>query len=214
MTSRPSLAPFAGLGFAVTLLLGTILGPGGASSNDPAPKIAAYYAQHAGGDIFSDYTSIVATACLLAVFCATAARIRGSASAYLLVAAGVGAGFELAATAIEMALAANVHQHAPAATTAALYQVASRLFYVSTFALGGAVTLAATGESRRWLAWLARFAGALLIIAGLGAAHPHGHLAPLLIPAWTLLLAWSIAWSIVALRAPRVAARTAILATP
>jgi hypothetical protein len=211
MRSTRPLVSFAGLGFAVALLAGTIFGPGGASSNDPAGKIAAYYAGHARGDLFSDYTSVVATACLLAVFCAAAARIRGSVGAYVLAAAGVGAVLELAATAIEMALAANVHHHAPAATTAALYQVASRLFILSTLALGGAVTLTATGEPRRWLAWLARVAGTLLVVAGLGVAHPHGHLAAVLLPAWTLLLAWSIAWSIVGLRSSWSRARSTAL---
>lgn len=202
MTRTRSLVPFAGLAFAIALLLGTILGPGGATSNDPASKIAAYYAHHARGDIFTDYTSIVASTTLLIVFCAVAARTGGAVGAFLLVAAGAGAVFELAATAIEMALAANVHQHAPATTTAALYQVASRLFFISTLSLGGAVALTAVGGTRRWLGWLARLAGAFLILAGLGAAHPHGHLATLLLPAWVLLLVWVVAWSLTAFRTP------------
>jgi hypothetical protein len=124
------------------------------------------------------------------------------AGAYLLAAAGAGLVFELAATAIEMALAANVHDHTPATTTAALYQAASRLFLFSTLALGGSVALTSIGEARAWLAWLARIAGALLVVAGLGAAHPHGRLELALLPGWTLLLAWSVAWSIAAIRSP------------
>jgi hypothetical protein len=202
MPRTRSLAPIAGLTFGAALLAGTLFGPSGPSSNDPASGIAAYYAHHAAGDVFSDYTSVVASAALLVVFCASAARIRGTAGAYLLAAAGAGLVFELGATAIEMALAANVHDHAPAATTAALYQVASRLFLFSTLALGGAVALASIGEARAWLAWLARIAGALLVTAGLGAAHPHGHLELALLPGWTLLLVWGIAWSIAAIRSP------------
>lgn len=188
MRRTRSLAPFAGIGFALSLIAGAVFGPGGANSNDPAAKIAAYYAQHGRGDIFADYTSIVATAFLLAVFCTAAAKIGGATGAFLLIAAGAGAVLELTATAIEMALAANVHQYAPVSTTAALYQVASRVFYLSTLSLGGAVALTATGEPRTWLAWLARGAGTLLVLAGLGAAHPHGHLALVLLPAWALLV--------------------------
>ncbi len=200
MTPTRSLVPFAGFAFAIALLVETVFGPGGANSNDPASKIAAYYANNGSGDIFTDYVSIFAAASLLVVLCAVAARTGGTVGSFLLVAAGAGAVLEIAATAIEMALAANVHEHAPPTTTAALYQVASRLFFTATLALGGAVALTAVGETRNWLAWLARITGGLLVLAGLGAVHPHGRLAVLLLPAWALLVVWSVGWSIAALR--------------
>lgn len=193
--------PFCGICFAVVLVLSTALSPGGASSNDPAAKIAAYYAQHAHGDIAADYGSLLATPLLLFVFCAAAARVRGAAGAFLLMAAGIGAIFELAATAIELALAANIHAHAPATTTAALYQVASRLFYISTLGIGAAVaSTAISADTKRWLRLLGMTTGVLLLIAGLGAAHPHGSLGIVLLPAWTLLLVWAVARSIAELR--------------
>jgi hypothetical protein len=206
---RPqSLAPVAGLAFAVVLLLSTALSPGGASSNDPPAKIAAYYLHHGRGDIAADYGSLLATGLLLLVFCIAAGRLPATAARLLLATAALAAGFELAATAIEMALAANVHQHAPAGTTAALYQVASRLFMLSTLAIGASVGLAASGEPRRWLRRLGGVAAALLTVAGLSAAHPHGPLSVALIPGWLLLAVWAVAGSVSVLRAgrPQVAA--------
>jgi hypothetical protein len=211
MRQRNSLVPFAGLGFAIVLLLSTVVFPGGATSNDPAAKIAAYYTHHSRGDIAADYASLLATPLLLAIFCAAAARVRGAVGAFLLVAAGIGAVFELAATAIELALAANVHSHAPATTTAALYQVASRMFSISTLGIGVAVaTTAKTADRTRWLRRLGITTGVLLLIAGLAAAHPHGFLAPVLLPAWAFLLIWAVARSIAELRAGRAAPVTQV----
>lgn len=211
MRNRTDLVPLAGLGFVLVLLLSTALFPGGATSSDPAVKIAAYYTQHARGDIAADYASLLATPLLLAVFCTAAARVRGAGGAFLLVAAAIGAVFELAATAIELALAANVHSHAPATTTAALYQVASRLFSISMLGIGSAVaTTSLVVDTARWLRRLGIAAGALLVVAGLGAAHPHGSLGIVLLPAWLLLLAWVSARSFAELRGRRVpAARVA-----
>jgi len=44
--------------------------------------------QHARADILADYVSLLATALLLTVFCAAAARIGGSLGALLVAAAG------------------------------------------------------------------------------------------------------------------------------
>lgn len=203
MRDRTLLVPLAGLGFALALVLGTALGPGGPSSADPAASIAGYYTAHSRSDIAADYVSLLATPLLLAVFCSAAARARGGAGAFLLVSAGIGAVFELAATAIELALAANVHSHAPATTTAALYQVASRLFFMSTLGIGAAVAATAATDTARWLRRLGVVTGALLVVAGLAAAHPHGTLADVLLPGWLLLVAWVVARSTAQLRARR-----------
>jgi hypothetical protein len=146
--------------------------------------------------IASDYASLLATGLLLLVFCAAATRIRGTAGSLLLVAAAGATLFELAATAIEMALAANVHQHAPPSTTAALYQVASRLFLFSTLWLGVAVATMASAEARTGLRRLGAVTALLLCIAGLSVAHPHGPLAIALLPGWFLLAVWAVAGSI------------------
>jgi len=202
---RPQpLAALAGLGFAVTLVVSTVLSPGGPSSNKPAADIAAYYAHHARGDIAADYASILATAFLLVVFGAAASRKRNTGGTLLVVAAGAAAVFELGATAIEMALAASVHLHAAAATTAAFYQVASRLFLLSTLAMVAAVGLVVSGEARSWTRWLGIATAGLLVAAGLSVAHPHGPLSALLLPGWTLLLVWVAGRSIVGLRRPQL----------
>jgi hypothetical protein len=207
---KRSLAPFAGLGFAAALLASTVLTPGGPDSRWAPARIAAYYARHGRGDVVSDYVSLLATALLLVVFGATAARLRDSRGALLLLAAAIGAVFELAATAVELTLAGN---HAPATTAAALYQLASRLFFVSTLGIGAGVGLAASGDA----GWLRRFGGvtaALLIAAGLSVAHPHGPLSVLLLPGWTLLLGWSVWRSVVALRHDGAVVRSADAVRP
>jgi hypothetical protein len=204
---RPqSFAALAGLGFAVTLVASTVLSPGGPSSNKPATDIAAYYAHHARGDIAADYASILATTFLLVVFGAAASRMRSTAGTLLVVAAGAAAVFELSATAIEMALAASVHLHAAAATTGALYQVATRLFFLSTLAMGAAVGLVASDEDRSWSRWLGLVASGFLVVAGLSVAYPHGPLSVLLLPAWTLLLVWVASRSVAGLRRPQLKA--------
>lgn len=200
MKRTQPLAALAGLGTACLIVLSTILSPGGPSSADPPATIAAYYAQHGRGDILADYGSLIATALLLAVFCAAAARLRSSLTTLLVAAAAAAAVFELAATGIEMALAASVHQLAPATTTAALFQVASRFFFLSTLAIGASVGIVAGAERRSWLRWFGLITAVLLAVAGLGAAYPHGTLAGVLLPAWGLLILWLALSSITALR--------------
>lgn len=186
------LPQFAGLGFALVLIVGTLLSPGGASSNDAPMKIASYYAQHGRADIASDYASLAGTALLLVMFCAAAARMRGTARSLVLVAAGAAVIFELVATAIEMALAANVHDQAPPSTTAALFQVASRLFLFSTMWIGVAVAAMSRDETRTALRRFGALTAAVLCIAGLSVAYPHGPLAIVLLPGWFLLAVWAV----------------------
>lgn len=195
-----------GLGAACLILLSSLMSSGGASSDDPPATIAGYYAQHGRADLVSDYVSVLATVLLLAVFCVRAARAHASLGAMLIAAAGAAAFFELAATGIEMALAASVHQQAPATTTAALFQVASRFFFVSTLAIGAAVGAASLAEDRTWLRWLGLATSALLVVAGLSVAYPHGLLGIMLLPAWGLLLAWLAAGSAAAWRGDHLAA--------
>ena len=210
MKRLTSLGPLAGLGAACLIVLSTVLQPGGgASSDDPPAAIAAYYAQHARADILADYISLLATVLLLAVFCAAAARIGGSLGALLVAAAGAAAFFELAATGIEMALAASVHQAAPATTTAAFFQVASRLFMLSTLAIGSSVAIVASAERKPWLRGLGLVAAVLLAVAGLSVAYPHGPLAVALLPAWGLLIIWLLLGAVTGLRArPQPAAES------
>lgn len=214
MKRLQSLTPLAGLGVACVIVLSAVLSPGGASSADPPAAIAAYYAQHGAADIVADYGSLIATVLLLAVFCAAATRIGGRPGTLLVAAAGAAAVFELAATGIEMALAASVHQQAPATTTAALYQVASRLFLLSTLAIGSSVGLVASAERRRWLRRLGQATAALLMLAGLSVAYPHGTLSAVLLPAWGLLIIWLAAGSIAALRSSRTPSPASDSAAP
>jgi hypothetical protein len=112
----------------------------------------------------------------------------------LLTAAGA---FELAATAIEMALAANVATNAPDSTTAALYQVASRLFFVSLLWLGLAVgTVAVRAIAPAWRRWPGGITSATLVLASLAVAHPHGVLGGAVLPAELFLVVWVTAGAV------------------
>lgn len=182
----------AGLGFAAAVVVEAVAFPGGASSSDPPAAIAAWYAQHGTTDLVSDYVSLLATPLLLAFLCAVVGRLSGTARRFAQAAATAAAVFELTATAIEMSLAGAVAEAAPATTTAALYQVTPRLFYVSLLCLGLTVGTVA-GVERGWRRWLSLTAAVVLVLAGLSAAHPHGTLSVLLLPAEALLVAWVLA---------------------
>jgi len=108
-----------------------------------------------------------------------------------------------------MALAASVHQAAPATTTAAFFQVASRLFMLSTLAIGSSVAIVASAERKPWLRGLGLVTAVLLAAAGLSAAYPHGPLAVALLPAWGLLIIWLVLGAVTGLRArPQPAAES------
>jgi hypothetical protein len=189
----------AGLGFAAAVVVEAIAFPGGASSNDPATAIAAYYQEHGTTDLVADYISLLATPLLLAFLCGAVGRLSGPALRYAQATATAAAVFELTATGIEMSLAATTGRSAPAATTAALYQVAPRLFCVSLLFLGLCIgTIAAAGQG--WQRWLGAVAAVVLTVAGLSAARPHGVLSLLLLPAEVLLVAWILATAVTRLR--------------
>ena len=99
-----------------------------------------------------------------------------------------------------MALAASVHQAAPATTAAAFFQVASCLFMLSTLAIGSSVGIVAGAEHRIWLRGLGLVTAGVPAIAGLSAAYPHGPMAVALLPAWRLLIIWLASGAIAALR--------------
>jgi hypothetical protein len=185
----------AGLGFAAAVVVEAIAFPGGAGSNDPPAAIAAWYAQHATTDLVADYISLLATPLLLAFLCAAAGRLSGPARRFAQAGATAAAVFELTATAIEMSLAGSVGSTAPASTTAAVFQITPRLFCVSLLCLALSIGTLAVAD-RGWLRWLGAAACVVLACAGLSAAHPHGALAVLLLPAEALLVAWVIATSV------------------
>ena len=84
---------------------------------------------------------------------------------------------ELAATAVEVAITAG---YMPATTAGALYQVATRLFYVNVLMLGVAVAAGALAAAAlpRWVAGLGVATGAVLAVSGFAVAAPHGPLGP------------------------------------
>lgn len=195
----------AGLGFAVAVIVEAIAFPGGASSSDPPAAIAEWYAGHATTDLAADYVSLLATPLLLAFLCSAVGRLAGPARRFAQAAATAAATFELTATGIEMALAGSVGRSAPAATTAAIYQITPRLFYVSLLCLGLTIGTVAASD-RGWLRWTGAATGVVLIGAGLAAAHPHGPLAVLLLPAEGLLVVWVVASGVQQLRSATPAA--------
>jgi hypothetical protein len=184
----------AGLGFAAAVLVEAIAFPDSANSTDPPAVIAGYYQHHGSTDLVVDHISLVAVPLLLLFLLERAGRLAGTPRIFAQAAATAAAVFELAATAMEMTLAANVSGTAPATTTAALFQVSSRMFFVSVLWLGLAVgTIAAAGRAPSWLRGLGLLTGAVLVAAGLTVAHPHGPLGVLLLPAEGLLVVWVVA---------------------
>ena len=191
MRSTQALPALAGLGFATAVLVEFVAFPGGASSNDPAAAIAEYYSRHGGADLVADYLSFVAAPLVLIFLCGTAWTMSAAALRLLTATAAAAAVFELAATAIEMALAANVARNAPDTTTAALYQLASRFFFVSLLWLGLAVgTVAVCSLAPAWRRWLGGITCVTLVLASLAVAHPHGALGVAVFPAELLLVVW------------------------
>jgi hypothetical protein len=191
MRGTQAVPAFAGLGFATAVLVEFVAFPGGASSNDPAAAVAEYYSRHGGADLVADYLSFVAAPLVLIFLCGTAWTMSAAALRLLTATAAAAAAFELAATAIEMALAANVATNSPDTTTAAVFQLASRLFFVSLLWLGlavGTVTVCALAPT--WRRWLGGVTCAALVLASLAVAHPHGALGVAVLPAELLLVAW------------------------
>lgn len=67
----------------------------------------------------------------------------------------------------------------------------------------------ASAERKPWLRGLGLAAAALLAVAGLSVAYPHGPLAAALLPAWGLLIIWLVLGAVTALRGrPRPAAES------
>jgi hypothetical protein len=191
MRGTRALPACAGLGFATAVLVEFVAFPNGASSNDPAAAIAEYYTRHGGTDLVVDYLSFVAVPLLVIFLCGATGTMSAAALRFLTAATAAAAVFELAATAIEMALAANVATNAPDTTTAALYQLASRFFFVSALWLGLAVgTVACCALAPAWRRWLGGITGAALLLASLAVAHPHGALGGAVVPAELLLVVW------------------------
>src|SRR5947209_1103849 len=168
MNQRWTPWSLAGLGFAAAVVVEAIAFPSGASSSDPPAVIAAWYAQHGTTDLVSDYVSLVATPLLLAFLCSVVGRLSGAALRFAQAAVTAAAVFELAATGIEMSLAGTVGGSAPATTTAALFQITPRLFYVSLLCLGLAIGTVA-GVEHGWRRWLSVAAAGVLVLAGLSA---------------------------------------------
>jgi hypothetical protein len=196
-----SVPALAGLGFAATVVVELVAFPGGASSADPPAAIAGYYAQHGGSDLVADHLSLLATPLLVAFFCGATARLTGTAQRFAQSVVTAAAGFELVATAIEMSLAATVRAPDSPAAPAAVYQVAPRLFFFGLLFLGLAIgTVTAAAPARPWQRWLGAVTTAVLIGAGLAAAHPHGALGVLILPAELLLVGWVVAAAVVQLR--------------
>jgi hypothetical protein len=200
MNTSRTLPALAGLGFSAAVAVEALAFPGGASSADPPAAIAGYYAQHGTTDLTTDTVSLLATPLLLAFLCAAAGRLSGTALRFAQAAATAAAVFELTATAIEMALAASVGRSAPATTTAALFQVTPRLFLISLLCLGLAVGTIAAAPAPLWERVLGAATSAVLVGAGLAAAHPHGTFGGLVLPAELLLAVWVVTGAVRRLR--------------
>jgi hypothetical protein len=191
------VGPVAGLGFAAAVLVEAVAFPDGASSADPPTAIAGYYQHRGGTDLVVDYISLAAVPLLLLFLCTVITRLAGTAARFAQAAAVAGAVFELVATAIEMTLAGGVGGFAPATTTAALFDVSSRMFFVSMLWLGLAIgTVAVASPSPAWQRWLGGLAGGVMTAAGCAVAHPHGPLGALLLPAEGLLVIWVVTTAI------------------
>jgi hypothetical protein len=213
MRGTQALPAFAGLGSATAVLVEFIAFPDSANSNDPAAAIAEYYSRHGGADLVADYLSFVAAPLVLIFLCGTAWTMSAAALRLLTATAAAAAAFELAATAIEMALAANVATNSPDTTTAAVFQLASRLFFVSLLWLGLAVgTVAACALAPTWRRWLGGVTCAALVLASLAVAHPHGALGVAVLPAELLLVVWVATGAVAELTSRRAVDRSA--ATP
>jgi hypothetical protein len=201
MNRSRAVPALAGLCFAAAVIVEMVAFPGGASSDDPPAAIAGYYARHGGSDLVADHISLIASPLLLAFLCCATGRLSGTARRFAQSMATIAVVFELMATAIEMSLAAAVGATAPATTTAALFQVTPRLFFLSLLFLGAAIgTVTAAAPARPWRRGLGAVTAAVLIGAGLAAAHPHGSLGVLLMPAELLLVLWVVDDAIAQLR--------------
>jgi hypothetical protein len=193
----------AGAAFAAAVLVQLLAFPPTADSSSPPTAIAAYYLDHAGTDVASDYLSLVATPLFVALVCGLAAQVPAALRRIVLTALAVAAGLEVTATGLELALSASVAATAPATTAGALFQVASRFFFLSLLWLGIAVGgIAVGGPARGWLRALGGVAAVVLLGAGAATAHPHGPLGVLVLPAEALLVAWAIAQVVTGLRRP------------
>jgi hypothetical protein len=184
----------AGGAFSAAVLAQLFAFPYSADSSAPPAAIVAYYVHHGRSDLIADYLSLVATPLLVVFLCGMAARASERARRVALVAMAAAAALEFSATAIELALGSSVVHTAPAATTGALFQVASRLFFAALVWLGVAVgAIASTSPARPWLRGLGAITAVLLVGAGAAAAEPHGPLGILLLPAEALLVVWALA---------------------
>jgi hypothetical protein len=191
----------AGGAFAAAVLAQLVAFPSNADSSSPPAAIAGHYLHHGGTDVASDYLSLVATPLLVVLLCGLAAQLPSTSRRVVLSALSVAAGLEVTATGIELALSTAVASTAPAATTGALFQVASRFFFLSLLWLGIAVGgIAAGAPAARWLKALGGGAAMVLVGAGAATAHPHGPLGVLVLPAEVLLLAWVVAQVVTGLR--------------
>jgi hypothetical protein len=199
----------AGAAFAAAVLLQLLAFPPTADSSGPPAAIAAYYLDHPGTDVASDYVSLVAVPLLVVLVCGLAAQVPAAVRRVVLAALSVAAVLEVTATGIELALSAAVASTAPATTTGALFQVASRFFFLALLWLGIAVGGLAVGAPvRGWSRALGGVAAVVLLGAGAAAADPHGPLGALVLPAEALLVAWAMAQVVTGLRRPSPARMT------
>jgi hypothetical protein len=210
-----SVPALAGVGFAAAVLVELVAFPGGASSADPPAAIAGYYAQHGGTDLVADHLSLLATPLLVAFFCGATARISGTARRFAQSMVTAAAVFELVATAIEMSLAGTVRASDSPTAVAALFQVTPRLFFISLLCLGLAIgTTTVVGPTPTWQRWLGAGTTVVLVGAGLAAAHPHGPLGVLVLPAEALLVVWVVTGAVVQVRLRHSETTQALTAVP
>lgn len=211
-------AAAAGLAFVALLLVSILTSPSGADSSSPASAITSYYARHHTADLRSDYLSLIAFPLLVGFLVGLTGRLsagRRGAASVLVILGTLGIGFELAATAIELSLATAIHRVAPPEVVSAFFQVASRLFFVSTLLMGLALLCVLLADLPvrtlpRWTAALALVGGLLMVLSGLSAANPHGPLSIALLPGEVLFLAFVASGSVDLLR-PSAQRRVAVL---